>query len=351
MLSDLVVCYLFLGGAGGGACLVLAVMGLLSPRDEIAARVVAASGRAAVAAPLYVNRHEAAMQSRTMWLLKPPSSYRRLFVAGHTISLVALALGVACLIVDLARADRVALVFLSPTPTFITLGVWFLTAALALTCLILVLWMSFACVRVAALRIVQAALAVASLGVILYTGLMLQGIDAVPLWATPWLPVLFALSSLSCGMALVLIGACANGTVRIFRSVMRRMVIVDVAVIVLEAIACALLVGAALQGNSPLSAIDGSVVADNPTQYAALVSAGELLGGQAAWVFWLGFVGVGLVAPIALECIVVAGRRRVPVPALMCVPACCVLVGGLVMRYCIVAAGVHPMVASIGNML
>ena len=32
MFSELVVCYLFLGGAGAGACLVLSVMGILVPR-------------------------------------------------------------------------------------------------------------------------------------------------------------------------------------------------------------------------------------------------------------------------------------------------------------------------------
>ena len=61
--------------------------------------------------------------------------------------------------------------------------------------------------RFAAVRVLQAALALAALAVMLYTGLLLQSLNAVPLWATPWLPALFVLSSLSCGMALVL-AAC-----------------------------------------------------------------------------------------------------------------------------------------------
>ena len=36
MLGPLIVCYLFLGGTGAGACLVLAVLGMLAPRELVA---------------------------------------------------------------------------------------------------------------------------------------------------------------------------------------------------------------------------------------------------------------------------------------------------------------------------
>lgn len=40
MFGTEIVCYLFLGGAGAGACFVLAVMGLLVPRERLGVRQV-----------------------------------------------------------------------------------------------------------------------------------------------------------------------------------------------------------------------------------------------------------------------------------------------------------------------
>lgn len=44
MLGPLIVCYLFLGGTGAGACLVLAVLGLLAPRELVAVRGAGGDG-------------------------------------------------------------------------------------------------------------------------------------------------------------------------------------------------------------------------------------------------------------------------------------------------------------------
>ena len=44
MLGPLIVCYLFLGGTGAGACLVLAVLGLLAPRELGAVRGAGGDG-------------------------------------------------------------------------------------------------------------------------------------------------------------------------------------------------------------------------------------------------------------------------------------------------------------------
>ena len=75
MFSELVVCYLFLGGAGAGACLVLSILGILVPRD----RLSKGSGRS-----IFVS-----------W------EYRKLFGFGFAFALVALAAGVLFLFADL----------------------------------------------------------------------------------------------------------------------------------------------------------------------------------------------------------------------------------------------------------
>ena len=350
MLSNLVVCYLFLGGLGGGACMVLSVLGLLSPRDAIAAACSSRGGAALANAAAFsdgsarLRANASVCCQPVVWRFAPVGMYRRLFVSGHTASLIALALGAFCLVADLARSDRVALLFLSPTPTFITMGTWLLVAALSLTCVTLLMWGSANGARFALVRIVQALSCVVGLGVILYTGLLLQGIAAVPLWATPWLPILFVLSSASCGVALVLLSSYAAGALSAFESVMRRLLTADILVIALEALATILLVAASLHGVSPLNAANGLGFANNPTDAAAIASAGELLCGANAWVFWLCFVATGLVIPLILECISLNDSCKRP--AIACVIACCVLLGGFAMRYCVIMAGLHPVAVS-----
>lgn len=349
MLSNLVVCYLFLGGAGGGACAVLAVLGLLSPRDEIAVLCPPSSGGAAMARSNAGMRVSLVAVSPVIWRFAPAKEYRRLFAAGHAASLIALFLGAICLVADLARSDRVALLFISPTPTLITLGTWLLTATMTLTCVLLFLWGSNVSVRFILVRSLQAIALVAGLGVTLYTGLLLQGITAVPLWSTPWLPTVFVISAVSCGIALIVLASCLTGAALAFDGVLRRLLNVDAVLLALEAIAMALLVLVSLQGNAPANAAQGLVFAATPTDEAAIVSAGTLVYGSDAWLFWLGFAVVGLAVPFVLECASRSGFHTGM--ELACAASCCVLIGGFVMRYCIVAAGIQPMAVSAAAVL
>ncbi|MEE0593250.1 MAG: polysulfide reductase, partial [Eggerthella lenta] len=83
MLSDLVVCYLFLGGTGAGLALALSVLGLLVPH-------------ACVSTPPGVH-------------LRPNAAYRKLLGSGFAAAFVLLALGIVCLLADLGNAERVIL--------------------------------------------------------------------------------------------------------------------------------------------------------------------------------------------------------------------------------------------------
>ena len=297
MLGPLIVCYLFLGGTGAGACLVLAVLGMLAPRELVA--VQGAGGRGASRGPAGAHA-----------VLRPPAPYRRLLAPGYAAALVALALGMVCLLADVGRADRLLLLLTSPALSHVAVGAWSLA--------------------------VCAALALAALAVMLYTGLLLQSLNAVPLWATPWLPALFVLSSLSCGMALVLAAAQLTGAAFAFVTVLGRLAAVDAAVVVLEALVLAAFVGTALAG------IGGDFLVDR-TDEALAASAEALVAGEAAWLFWGGFVLAGLAVPFALD--VALARLRRPRPALALVAAACVLAGGLAMRFCVVEAGMHPLLA------
>ena len=242
-----------------------------------------------------------------------------------------------CLLADVGRADRLLLLLTSPALSHVAVGAWSLAVCAVLAVLAALAWDGLVRRwRFAAVQVLQAALALAALAVMLYTGLLLQSLSAVPLWATPWLPVLFTLSSLSCGSALVLAAAQLTGAASAFATVLGRLAVVDAVVIVLEAAALAVFAGTALAG------VGGDFVVGR-TAEALAASAEALVAGEAAWLFWGGLVLAGLAVPFALD--VILARLRRPRPAIALVAAACVLAGGLAMRYCVVEAGMHPLLA------
>ncbi|WP_080799217.1 NrfD/PsrC family molybdoenzyme membrane anchor subunit [Arabiibacter massiliensis] len=315
MLSDLAVGYLFLGGAGAGACLVLAAMGLFVPR-------------AAAFAPVGARER-----------LRPSPAHRRLLAPGFAAALVALAGGVACLVADVGSIDRAVLLFAQPAWTHLAVGAWSLAACLALGCALGLAWAGAGSWSVVTFRVLCAVEAAAALVAMAYTGLLLQSLAAVPLWTPLLVPVLFVLSAASCGIALVLGSAQLSGAAMVFRSTMRRLVAVDAGIVVVEALVAAAFVLAARAGSG--------FPADTPSAFAASASAATLVSGELAWLFWGGFAAAGLAVPFALD--VLLARARRPMPGIALAAAACVLVGGLIMRYCVVEAGMRPLLAFAGG--
>lgn len=305
MLSDLIVCYLFLGGAGAGMCLVLSVMGLLVPAACLPG------------APL--RAHRAAV------------AYRRLFAPGYALSLALLALGMVCLLADVGSVDRVLLLFARPSLSFVAVGAWALAACALLVTLLALAWQGFG-LRGVAVRVAGVVAVLVALVCAAYTGLLLQSLSAVPLWASPWLPVLFVLSALSCGLAGVLGVAQLAGASGEFTATMRGLSAADGIVVVAEAVAAAVFV---------FLVSAGSEVVENGTTAAAAQSIAALVSGGRAWLFWGGFVLVGLAVPLVLD--VLLARANRPFPGLSLVAAASVLAGGFALRWCIVQAGMHPM--------
>lgn len=316
-----IILYLFLGGAGAGACLVLAVVGLLVPADRITA---ALPGRS---------------RGGVRLAFAAPSSYRKLFVLAYGCALVVLLLGFACLIIDLGRADRLLLLLLSPKLSHIVVGAYSYAACFGLALALALPWSGL--VRGAPVGLIRA-LEVLSLpiavAVMVYSGLLLQSLAAVPLWAVAWLPVLFVLSSVSCGIALVVGIAHLGDAGHAFASLFKQMIACDALVIVLEAAAvAAFLVACGGAAGVPV----------NGTAEAAAGSYAQLVAGPNAELWWVGFVGFGLAVPLVLE-VLLLRMRSVPRGCALGVAAC-VLFGGFVMRFCIVEAGMHPVLSLAGG--
>ena len=329
------VCYLFLGGTGAGACVVLAVLSLLVPRGELAAVRFDGSG---------LRRRVAAV----------PVPYRRLLAPSAAAAVAMLVVGVALLAADLGRADRLGLL-LSPELTYLSVGAYALVACMVLACAFAFAWSGL--IRapgIGLLRVLSAALALAGFVVMAYTGLLLSDMPSVPLWHSAWLPALFVLSSLSCGAAVVLATARFFGAARWFRPTMRTLAACDMVFAALEAIAA---VGLMIQAYS--SGSGGTLSAA-----AARVSFDELVAGSLAPAFWGGFVLCGVVLPLAANAVLlragvqsaaaVDGRAdsgspvaafrvasAADVPAGIAVAAAA-LAGAFALRWCIVAAGMSP---------
>lgn len=307
MLEDLVVWYLFLGGAGAGLLFVSAVLESLSPR--------AIDGVRADRDGCYA----------------PRLAYRRFFGPAYGTGIAAVALGMFCLLLDLGRSDRALSLFFQPTLSFIAVGAYALIALMVLAAVLVAVWVfGFDFLPRLAARVVRAAVAVVAFIVMAYTGLFLSSMPSVPLWATFWIPVLFVASALSSGIALLVCAVVLTGSSEEFASTLRRMQKIDAVVIACELVVLVLFVASAYVGSE-----------------TARLSAGRLVQGDLAAAFWGFAVVLGLIVPLVCEMLNgKAGMRSAVVAGIL------VLVGGFFLRWCIAQAGMAPdIVASVMGVL
>lgn len=316
MLGELPVWYLFLGGCGAGLLATASAMMLCVPLPSRALALGVVAGSEGV---------------RAMY-----RSLARLFAPACAAAGALLAVGVACLAVDLGVTDRALLLFLSPKLSFLSVGAWLLSAAMLADVALLAVWAHEPRRLPPFVRVLPAAALLLGLAVMTYTGLLLQSLMAVPLWDTPLLPCLFVASSLSCGLALMLAVVKLSGVAGRFAAVARQWGRVDVAVLLAEAaIATAFAIVQVLRAQT----------GETGTLLALGASLQTLLAGPDAWVFWGVFGLVGLAVPLALAC---ASLYAKPSPMMPFAQAACTLVGAFAMRWSIVAAGMHPVLQSTG---
>lgn len=218
MLGEMPVWYLFLGGSGAGLLLVTGVTMLFVPSWD---RMVSHG----IAGDLY-------------GVGGVYGCLARLFVPACVTAAVLLVVGISCLALDLGATDRAVLLFFSPRLTFISAGAWLLSAAVLVDVALLAAWASEPSRRRRHGRVLPIAAVLLGFAVAAYTGLLLQSLSAVPLWETPLLPCLFVLSSLSCGVALMVVVVKLSGVADRFEAVVRRWECIDVVVLLAEA-ACA----------------------------------------------------------------------------------------------------------------
>lgn len=289
MLGTFVVLYLFLGGAGAGALFVAAVWSLLFHRT--------------------VTR--TFEQSRAFRALAG-----RLYLVGFGL----LALSAFCLLIDLGSPHRFFLLFLRPTASLLSVGSFVLLATLLASGLLAAFhalgWSAPSWAR-KGLEVICAVLAAV---LMVYTGLYLAWMEAVPLWNNAALPALFALSSFSSGAAIVLLLVPYARDWALLSGWVDGLHRVHLAALGLEFLALVAFV--ALAATNPFAG----------SSLVRLVSPA----GQGPW-FIAGFVLGGIVVPFGAEAARPLAGRAAPVAAaeVLC------LFGGLILRFCLVLAGSH----------
>ena len=149
-----------------------------------------------------------------------------------------------------------------------------------------------------------------SIGLGIYTGILLSAFNARPLWNNPVLGLLFLTSGVSTGAAFIMWLSRDHGEKKLFSTI-------DIVLVGIELLLIFLMF---------LSMIWGTKI----TQQASEI----FLGGEFTAVFWGIFVILGLVFPLILESLELKGYR-VPIA----IPAFLILVGGLVFRIIMVTAG------------
>ena len=293
----LTISYLFLGGAGAGALVVLAVLECANVRRRF--------GRL----PGEATRIERAFAL--------PDEF---FARAWPVCFVALAAGMLCLLVDLGRPERLINLLTSPEPSAIVVGAYAL--AVALFCagaFSLFELLDGPRIRVAAVWAVAAVGVVAGLVAVAYTGVLLQGLASVLFWQTPLLPTVFTLSSLSCGIACAFLGAAFVETRHPFTRPLARLALVDGVLVALEALVLTAYLVWALGG-------EGTALA-----------AQALVAGDLRWAFWGGVVLCGLAVPFVLERYLTHGNSRTQLLWI----AAALLAGGFVLRLCVVGAAAY----------
>ncbi len=304
MLSELTVAYLIFGGIGAGCIGVCSVLDLV-----------------------VVHEHFGDSEYEQGPAIRPIA---RVIDLSFAVGFALLGIGCMCLILDLGRIERVTSLFIHPSFSWMTVGAYSIAILLAVGAfLAIVRFLYLPQISRPLIVACEIVAVVLSIVVIVYVGMLLGTLRGVALWVSPWLPVLFAASSASGGIAMVVfVSLFVPRTEDAFR-MLHSLALADMIVILVEAIlVIAFLVSASTSRNP--GAVSGFE---------------QLTTGSEAALWWFGFVGCGVVVPFLIEAIFCfigrfAGRSNSDMLAKVFVlGAAFVLIGVISMRIGIVDAG------------
>lgn len=291
MFDILVICYLFLGGAGAGALIFLSLLEIITVSNK----------------PRTVNA------LRPWYSLLP----REFFVRAWSICFAVLLFAILCLMFDLGRIDRLLSLVTSPTPSTLTIGAYSLLASLVCAAFFAISRL-FDTVSLSKIGFGVIAFFGILVGVVtaVYTGILLSSMASILFWQNPLLPLLFLLSSLSTGIALLFLGMVFTDVRSHFIKAIKAFARIDAVIIIFELLCIAV--------YFILDFID-------PVTQSTIIA---LIFTEMSWLFWIGLIGCGLIVPFVLEQYISSENYR---NQLLWI-AFLVLIGGALLRVCIVEA-------------
>ena len=249
--------------------------------------------------------------------------------AGLVLGPALVAASALFLVLDLGVPDRAYYLLLVSTPSLLSLGAWGITGF----CLSAVLALVAGALagdgeddfeRVAGrvvLRVAEFACSVIATGlavfVIGYSGVFLAMYPSLPFLHTAWIPVLFVVSALACGLASLMACAFFRQAVPGVSEAVESLLMVDAALVAVEAVM--------LGGFLASSLMSGGVQAEA----AQLLVSGRLL-----FLFWMGVVVLGLVVPLSVDAVC----RRESALLAIALGAACTLAGGFCLRVALLMA-------------
>ncbi|MCL2826854.1 MAG: polysulfide reductase NrfD [Eggerthellaceae bacterium] len=268
-------------------------------------------------------------------------SFRSTLTYGAWFATIALALALTCLLSDVGMPFRALILWqsFSHATSWMAIGAWvlftafiiFLATALLSTKKITKGFSELAQSRVEVILKVLAVIGIcASLGVALYTGILLASATGIPLWKTWLLPALFVTSALYTGVAAVLIFVVIgekDPRAEKVKTLLTRIILV---LIVLEAAVLAYFL-VTKQGGS----------------LSEQLASGLIVNGSLTIAFWVLVVAVGLAIPLLVGIVgqfLPKGKEGSASKAGAIVPATAAvftLIGGFSLRFIILAAGIH----------
>jgi formate-dependent nitrite reductase membrane component NrfD len=239
-------------------------------------------------------------------------------------------IGTLFLIADLGVKPRALYVFLNPATSWIARGTYIITIFMLLGAAHIAFWIwpldlleEFFCWR-GTLGCVNLVFAILTM---VYTGVLLGASRPIALWSTPLLPVLFLISALSTGIAgtILLSAIYAHGSDLLIEAELGILTRFDAFLIITELI----VIGFYLQAMHRTDESRASLA--------------MLIKGKLSLEFWGGFIIFGLSIPLVselAEIIFLSDAELVEMFCTILISTILSLLGGLLLRHLILAAGV-----------
>lgn len=238
----------------------------------------------------------------------------------YTLCLALLVLSILFLFWDLGNPERVLLILLRPHATVLTFGAAFLSVEAILGLLLVAATVFRARIlQGRPTRVIETLTCIFSIATMAYTGVFLLGNIGVAFWSSWTIVGLFLFSSLSCGLTLMLLVDYFIQDQTLLLRAARPLQKWHLACLAGEALFVALFVAAA--ANNPAAA-GGMEILLSPEMLPTAT---------------IGVLGFGIAIPAISEIYALARLdcRTIPASDVIC------LAGGLILRFCIIACGVH----------